>query len=1112
MMKSLCCNSKQKLLVALCLLFCLSGNAQQASTVNRAAAKEKTVGKRTLIGTVIDAGTGDALIGVNVKVKGTGEGTITDLDGKFSIGVTSQTQLEISYIGYKTQTLMVGDLGVMTVKMESDNEMLDEVVVIGAGTQKKVSVTGSIATVKGATLKLPSSSLTSSLAGKLSGIVSVTNSGEPGSTSDFYIRGINTFGGRSTPLILLDGVEISSNDLNRIPAESIESFSLLKDASATAIYGNRGANGVMLVTTKSGTENTKATINVSLEASYFRPMNRVKFADGATYMQTYNEAAQARSATQITSPKYTEEQILDLILKDYKGKKIYLLAPLVRSRKGHYKELFEQVRKKGYLYVRIDGELREVTHGMKLDRYKNHDIEVVIDKLIVAEKDDKRMKQSVATAMRQGDGLLMILDAQTESVRHYSKRLMCPVTGLSYREPAPHNFSFNSPQGACPKCKGLGVVNQIDVDKVIPDRELSIYEGAIAPLGKYKNAMIFWQIGALLEKYEATLKTPVKELSDDAVEEILYGSDDRIKIKSSLIGTSSDYFVTYEGVVKYIQMLQEKDASATAQKWAEQFARTTVCPECKGARLNKEALHFRIHDKNINDLANMDINELYDWLMNVDQFLSDKQKKIAAEILKEIRTRLKFLLDVGLDYLALNRSSVSLSGGESQRIRLATQIGSQLVNVLYILDEPSIGLHQRDNLRLIRSLKELRDMGNSVIVVEHDKDMMLAADYVIDMGPKAGRLGGEVVFSGTPSEMLQTETMTSQYLNGEMKIEVPAKRRKGNGKSIWLKGAKGNNLKNVDVEFPLGKLICVTGVSGSGKSTLINETLQPILSQKFYRSLQDPLEYDSIEGLENIDKVVDVDQSPIGRTPRSNPATYTGVFSDIRNLFVSLPEAKIRGYKPGRFSFNVSGGRCEACTGNGYKTIEMNFLPDVYVPCEVCHGKRYNRETLEVRFKGKSIADVLDMTINRAVEFFENVPQILNKIKVLQDVGLGYIKLGQSSTTLSGGESQRVKLATELSKRDTGKTLYILDEPTTGLHFEDIRVLMGVLNKLVDKGNTVIVIEHNLDVIKMADYIIDMGPEGGKGGGVLLSYGTPEEVAKRQNGYTPKFLREELGL
>ena len=808
--------------------------------------------------------------------------------------------------------------------------------------------------------------------------------------------------------------------------------------------------------------------------------------------------------------KYTEEQILDLILNDYKGKKIYILAPLVRTRKGHYKELFEQVRKKGYLYVRVDGEIKEALPGMKLDRYKNHDIEVVIDKLVVTDKDDVRLKNSVATAMQQGDGLLMILDLQSENVRHYSKRLMCPVTGVSYREPAPHNFSFNSPQGACPKCKGLGVVNQIDVEKVIPDRELSIYEGAVIPLGKYKNSMIFWQIAALLEKYEATLKTPVKELPDEAIDEILYGSDERIKIKSSLIGTSSDYFVTFEGVVKYIQMLQEKDASATAQKWAEQFAKTTVCPECKGARLNKEALHFRIHDKNIYELSCMDINELYDWLMNVDQYLDNKQKQIAVEILKEIRTRLKFLLDVGLDYLALDRGSVTLSGGESQRIRLATQIGSQLVNVLYILDEPSIGLHQRDNQRLIHSLKELRDIGNSVIVVEHDKDMMMAADYVIDMGPKAGRLGGEVVFAGTPKEMLETHTLTSQYLNGEREIEIPQKRREGNGHSLWLCGARGNNLKGVDVEFPLGKLICVTGVSGSGKSTLINETLQPILSQKFYRSLQDPLEYDTIEGLENIDKVVNVDQSPLGRTPRSNPATYTGVFSDIRNLFVGLPEAKIRGYKPGRFSFNVSGGRCEACQGNGYKTIEMNFLPDVYVPCEVCHGKRYNRETLEVRFKGKSIADVLDMTINRAVEFFENVPQILNKIKVIQEVGLGYIKLGQSSTTLSGGESQRVKLATELSKRDTGKTLYILDEPTTGLHFEDIRVLMNVLNKLVDKGNTVIVIEHNLDVIKMADYIIDMGPDGGKGGGQLLSCGTPEEVAKSKKGYTPKFLKEEL--
>lgn len=859
-----------------------------------------------------------------------------------------------------------------------------------------------------------------------------------------------------------------------------------------------GLSPVISIEQKTTNKNPRSTVGTTTEVYDYLRLLYARAGEAFSYLSGEKMV------------KYTEEQILDLILSDYKGKRIYILAPLVRSRKGHYKELFEQVRKKGYLYVRIDGEVREALPGMKLDRYKNHDIEVVIDKLVVADKDDTRLKNSVATAMRQGDGLLMILDAQDDTVRHYSKRLMCPVTGLSYREPAPHNFSFNSPQGACPKCKGLGVVNQIDIDKVVPDRELSISDGAIAPLGKYKNSMIFWQIAALLEKYEATLKTPIKELPDDAIDEILYGSDDRIKIKSSLIGTSSDYFVTFEGVVKYIQMLQEKDASATAQKWAEQFAKTAVCPECHGAKLNKEALSFRIHDKNIYELSSMDINELYAWLVNVDQYLSGKQEQIAAEILKEIRTRLKFLLDVGLEYLSLNRSAVSLSGGESQRIRLATQIGSQLVNVLYILDEPSIGLHQRDNQRLIHSLKDLRDIGNSVIVVEHDKDMMLAADYVIDMGPKAGRLGGEVVFSGTPQEMLQTHTLTSQYLNGERAIEVPAKRRKGNGHSLWLRGAKGNNLKNVDVEFPLGKLICVTGVSGSGKSTLINETLQPILSQKFYRSLQDPLEYDNIEGLEHIDKVVNVDQSPLGRTPRSNPATYTGVFSDIRNLFVGLPEAKIRGYKPGRFSFNVSGGRCETCQGNGYKTIEMNFLPDVYVPCEVCHGKRYNRETLEVRFKGKSIADVLDMTINRAVEFFENVPQILNKIKTIQDVGLGYIKLGQSSTTLSGGESQRVKLATELSKRDTGKTVYILDEPTTGLHFEDIRVLMNVLNKLVDKGNTVIVIEHNLDVIKMADYIIDMGPEGGKGGGELLSYGTPEEVAKSTKGYTPKFLREEL--
>ena len=808
--------------------------------------------------------------------------------------------------------------------------------------------------------------------------------------------------------------------------------------------------------------------------------------------------------------KYTEEQILDLIHRDYKGKRIYILAPLVRTRKGHYKELFEQVRRKGYLYVRVDGNITEIVHGMKLDRYKNHDIEVVIDKTVVTEKEEKRLAQSVAIAMQQGDGLLMILDAQTESVRHYSKRLMCPVTGLSYREPAPHNFSFNSPQGACPRCKGMGYVNLIDVDKVIPDRSLSVYEGALAPLGKYKNVMIFWQLEALLEKYDATLKTPVAELPEDAINDMLYGSDERLRIKSTLVHTTSDYFVTYDGIVKYIQLMQEKEASATAQKWADQFARTDVCPECKGARLNREALHFRILDKNIYQLATMDIGELYEWLDGVEEKLDDKQRIIASEILKEIRTRLKFLLDVGLDYLSLNRASVTLSGGESQRIRLATQIGSQLVNVLYILDEPSIGLHQRDNLRLINSLKALRDSGNSVIVVEHDKDMMLASDYIVDMGPKAGRLGGEVVFQGTPAEMLKQNTLTARYLNGDLQLIPLAQRRPGNGKLLRLKGARGNNLKGVDVDFPLGCFICVTGVSGSGKSTLINDTLQPILSQHFYRSLQDPLPYDSIEGLDHIDKVVNVDQSPLGRTPRSNPATYTGVFSDIRNLFVELPEAKIRGYKPGRFSFNVGGGRCEACGGNGYKTIEMNFLPDVLVPCEVCHGKRYNRETLEVRYKGKSIADVLDMTINRAVEFFENVPQILNKIKVLQEVGLGYIKLGQPSTTLSGGESQRVKLATELAKRDTGKTVYILDEPTTGLHFEDIRVLMDVLNRLVEKGNTVIVIEHNLDVIKMADYIIDMGPDGGRNGGRLLSCGTPEEVARCKEGYTPKFIQEEL--
>ncbi len=811
--------------------------------------------------------------------------------------------------------------------------------------------------------------------------------------------------------------------------------------------------------------------------------------------------------------KYTEDQIYDLIHSEYNNSRIYILAPLVRSRKGHYRELFDTVRRKGYLTVRVDGEIKEIVHGMKLDRYKNHDIEVVIDKLKVTDNDDsKRLKQSIATALHMGDGLLMVFDADNATVKHFSKQLMCPTSGMSYSDPAPHNFSFNSPNGACPRCKGLGVVNVIDLDKVIPDRSISIHAGGILPLGKYKNQMIFWQIESLLEMNELSIKQPISEIPDSVLDEILNGSQERVKIKMEKSHASSDYFVEYEGIVKYINMIKENDDSANAQKWADQFAKVDVCPECHGQRLNKEALHFKIGGKNIFELSEMDVADLYEWTNTIEEQLSDKQKKIASEILKEIRSRLKFLLDVGLDYLSLNRQSMSLSGGESQRIRLATQIGSQLVNVLYILDEPSIGLHQRDNIRLINSLKELRDLGNTVIVVEHDKDMMLNADYIVDMGPKAGRLGGEVVFQGTPAQMLKKNTLTSGYLNRTKEIKVPDERRKGNGKSIRLIGAKGNNLKNVTVEFPLNTLICVTGVSGSGKSTLINDTLQPILSQHFYRSLTDPLAYEKFEGIENIDKVVNVDQSPIGRTPRSNPATYTNLFSDIRELFVNLPEAKIRGYKPGRFSFNVSGGRCETCRGNGYKTIEMNFLPDVLIPCETCHGKRYNRETLEVRFKGKSIADVLDMTINQACEFFENVPNILNKIKTLQEVGLGYIKLGQSSTTLSGGESQRVKLATELAKRDTGKTLYILDEPTTGLHFEDIRVLMDVLNKLVDRGNTVIIIEHNLDVIKMADYIVEMGPEGGKGGGQLLFTGTPEEMVEKGIGHTSKFLKEELGV
>ena len=859
-----------------------------------------------------------------------------------------------------------------------------------------------------------------------------------------------------------------------------------------------GLSPVISIEQKTTNKNPRSTVGTTTEIYDFFRLLFARAGEAYSYLSGEKMV------------KYTEEQILELILEKYAGKKTYLLAPVVRSRKGHYKELFEQIRKKGYLNVRVDGELKEIFHGMKLDRYKNHSIEVVIDKLMVSASDERRLKESLRIAMKQGDGLVLVLDAETNEARHYSRRLMCPVTGLSYGEPAPHNFSFNSPHGACHKCKGIGQVNLLDMDKIVPDNSLNIYHGGIAPLGKYKNALIFWQIEAICEKYGVSVKTPICDIPEEAMDEILNGTDERLQIKNESLG-NSNYFLSYEGVAKYILMQQESEASATAQKWAGQFIKMSACPECNGQRLNKEALHYRIAGKNIADISELDISELYEWVSTLEAKLNPKQLQIATEILKEIRSRLEFLLDVGLDYLAMNRASSSLSGGESQRIRLATQIGSQLVNVLYILDEPSIGLHQRDNIRLINSLKQLRDSGNSVIVVEHDKDMMLQADYVIDMGPKAGRLGGEVVFAGTPEEMLRSNTLTAAYLNGLQEISVPAERRKGNGSFITIHGATGNNLKKVTVSFPLGTLICVTGVSGSGKSSLINRTLQPILSQYFYRSLEDPLPYKSLDGIDLVDKIVNVDQSPIGRSPRSNPATYTGVFSDIRSLFVDLPEAKVRGYKPGRFSFNVSGGRCETCKGNGYKTIEMNFLPDVLVPCEDCHGKRYNRETLEVRFRGKSIADILDMTINMAVEFFENIPTILYKIKVLQDVGLGYIKLGQPSTTLSGGESQRVKLATELAKKDTGKTLYVLDEPTTGLHFEDIRVLLGVLNKLVDKGNTIIVIEHNLDVIKCADYIIDMGPEGGRRGGQLLFAGTPEEmIAKKTSGFTAPFLRHEL--
>ena len=863
-----------------------------------------------------------------------------------------------------------------------------------------------------------------------------------------------------------------------------------------------GLSPVISIEQKTTNKNPRSTVGTTTEIYDYLRLLFARAGEAYSYMSGEKMV------------KYTEEKVVDMIMSDYQDRKIYILSPLVRNRKGHYRELFEQMRRKGYLYIRVDGEVQELTRGMKVDRYKNHNIEVVIDKMKLGGTENntlrERLAKTVSTAMKQGEGLIMILDNERDEAKYFSKRLMDPVTGIAYKDPAPNIFSFNSPEGACPQCKGLGVIDEIDLKKVIPDDKQDIYSGAIVPLGKYKNQMIFWQIDALLKRHDCDLKTPVKDIPKEAMDEVLYGSLEKLKIAKELVHTTSDYFVSFDGIIKYLRTVMENDDSSAGKKWADQFIAEAQCPECHGHRLNREALSYKIWAKNIADLAEMDINELKDWVDHVEEHMSEKQRTIAVEIIKEIRKRINFLLDVGLDYLALNRQSATLSGGESQRIRLATQIGSQLVNVLYILDEPSIGLHQRDNERLINSLKELRDMGNTVIVVEHDEDMMRAADWIVDIGPKAGRKGGEVVFQGKPADMLKTHTLTAQYLNGERAIELPKERREGNGKTIQLTGCKGNNLKDVNVTFPLGELIVVTGVSGSGKSTLINETLQPILSQHFYRSLKRPMPYGKIEGIDNIDKVVNVDQSPIGRTPRSNPATYTGVFSDIRQLFVNLPEAKIRGYKPGRFSFNVKGGRCETCGGNGYKTIEMNFLPDVMVPCEVCHGKRYNRETLEVRFKGKSIADVLDMTVNMAVEFFENVPQILPKIKALQDVGLGYIKLGQSSTTLSGGESQRVKLATELAKRDTGKTLYILDEPTTGLHFEDIRILMDVLQKLVDRGNTVIIIEHNLDVIKLADYIIDMGPEGGRGGGRMLSCGTPEVVAKNKESYTSRFLAKVL--
>ncbi|MDE6267485.1 MAG: excinuclease ABC subunit UvrA [Muribaculaceae bacterium] len=859
-----------------------------------------------------------------------------------------------------------------------------------------------------------------------------------------------------------------------------------------------GLSPVIAIEQKTINRNPRSTIGTTTEIYDFLRLLFARVATAVSYL----------SGKEMV--KYTDEKIVSMILDRYDGRKIYILAPLVKNRKGHYKELFEQLLKKGYLTVMVDGEIREITQGMKLDRYRNHSIDVVIDKLKVNAKDNSRLRDSVANALKQGDRQLVIYDVESSTPGYYSQSLMDPDTGLSYREPAPHNFSFNSPLGACPTCKGLGTVNIIDMSKIIPDDSLSIAEGGIVPLGKEKNSMIFWQVEAICAKHGATLRTPIRDLPPEALNDILNGTNERLAIRNETMSLNN-YFLSYEGLIKYIELQQADEEDSAAKKWSRSFYTQDVCPECHGDRLNREALHFFIDGKNIAELSRMDIAALLEWVSSVSSRLSSRDNIVATEILKEIRTRLRFLVDVGLHYLSLNRASATLSGGESQRIRLATQLGSELVNVLYILDEPSIGLHQSDNRRLIDSLKRLRDASNTIIVVEHDKEMMEESDYIVDIGPKAGRHGGEVVFQGAVKDMLKGDTLTARYLNGSETIPIPALRRPGNGKFIRLFGATGHNLRDVDLSIPLSTLTVVAGVSGSGKSSLINSTLQPVISQHLYRSLQQPLPFRSIEGLEHIDKLVTVDQSPLGRSPRSNPATYTGVFTDIRNLFVNLPEAKIRGYKPGRFSFNVKGGRCETCKGNGYRTIEMNFLPDVLIPCEECGGRRYNRETLEVRFKGKSIADVLDMTINQAVEFFEHVPAIINKIKVLQEIGLGYIKLGQPSSTLSGGENQRVKLATELAKRDTGHTLFILDEPTTGLHFEDVKVLMGVLNRLVDKGNTVVVIEHNLDVIKLADHLIDMGPGGGRNGGRIIAVGTPEEIAATDSPTAP-FLRQELNF